>query len=161
MSLIDRISAFMANLGAPQKGGFNYSPDDPRVAAVALLYHVMGADGVHREEEKDQLNKVLSDVYDVSGSKLNELLAAGKDADRNSVDLYAFTRVLKRDFNEEKRAEFVEMLWELVYADGERHELEDNVVWRIAELIGVEHRERLKMRQRVEARLNIEGSGEE
>ena len=40
----------------------------------------------------------------------------------------------------------------MVYADGELHELEDNVVWRIAELIHVERNDRIALRQRVETR---------
>ncbi len=44
------------------------------------------------------------------------------------------------------------MLWELVYADGEVNEFEDNVVWRVSELLGVSPRDRIRMRQEVEAR---------
>jgi uncharacterized tellurite resistance protein B-like protein len=41
-------------------------------------------------------------------------------------------------------------MWEIVYADGELHELEDNVVWRVAELIGVDSRERIALRHLVQ-----------
>ena len=45
------------------------------------------------------------------------------------------------------------MLWQIVLADGVLHEIEDSVVWRIAELLGVETRERIRLRQKVEAKL--------
>ena len=45
-------------------------------------------------------------------------------------------------------------MWEIVYADGELHELEDNVVWRVAELIGVDRRDRVEAR-----RASAAGSG--
>ena len=54
--------------------------------------------------------------------------------------------------DEGDRIGLVEDLWEMVYADGLVHEFEDNVVWRIAELIGVGTRERTLARQRVLAR---------
>jgi uncharacterized tellurite resistance protein B-like protein len=41
-------------------------------------------------------------------------------------------------------------MWQIVYADGELHELEDNIVWRVAELIGIEQRERILLRQQVQ-----------
>jgi uncharacterized tellurite resistance protein B-like protein len=44
--------------------------------------------------------------------------------------------------------EFVGVMWDVVYADGELHELEDNIVWRVAELIGVDRRDRVAARQR-------------
>ncbi len=47
----------------------------------------------------------------------------------------------------EERVGILELLWEVVYADGERHELEDNLVWRIAELTGVDSRERIELRR--------------
>ena len=53
---------------------------------------------------------------------------------------------------------FIELMWELVYADGVRHELEDNVVWRVAELLGVSDRDRVFMRQRAAERA---GAGDE
>ncbi|MEO0637039.1 MAG: TerB family tellurite resistance protein, partial [Pseudomonadota bacterium] len=35
----------------------------------------------------------------------------------------------------------------IVYSDGQLHELEDNVVWRIAELLGVSARDRMLAKQ--------------
>ncbi len=44
------------------------------------------------------------------------------------------------------------MMWEIVFADGEVHEFEDNVVWRVAELLGVSSRDRIRLRKRIEGR---------
>jgi uncharacterized tellurite resistance protein B-like protein len=38
------------------------------------------------------------------------------------------------------------MMWQVVFADRKNHELEDNMVWRIAELIGVSTRDRTILR---------------
>jgi uncharacterized tellurite resistance protein B-like protein len=43
------------------------------------------------------------------------------------------------------------MVWRIVYADGRSDELEDNLVWRAADLLGVPSRERIALRQRVAA----------
>jgi uncharacterized tellurite resistance protein B-like protein len=77
---------------------------------------------------------------------------AGEAADREAIDLYAFTSVLKRSLTHQSCAEFIKIMWEIVYADGELHELEDNVVWRVAELIGVDSRERIALRRLVQDR---------
>jgi uncharacterized tellurite resistance protein B-like protein len=44
-------------------------------------------------------------------------------------------------------------MWEMVFADGKMHEFEDNIVWRIAQLLEVETQDRIAMKQRVRARL--------
>jgi uncharacterized tellurite resistance protein B-like protein len=41
------------------------------------------------------------------------------------------------------------MLWEIVYADGKANELEDNLLWRAADLLHVPTRDRVLLRQRV------------
>jgi uncharacterized tellurite resistance protein B-like protein len=41
------------------------------------------------------------------------------------------------------------MMWQVVFADGEVSEFEDNLVWRAADLLGVSREERIALRQRV------------
>ncbi|KAB2860768.1 MAG: hypothetical protein F9K43_22330, partial [Bauldia sp.] len=59
------------------------------------------------------------------------------------------TGALARLLDDAAKADFVGLLWEIVHADGELHEVEDNTVWRIAELIGVSQHERVMQRRRV------------
>ena len=125
--------------------------DDPRIAAAALMFHVMDADGVRHSIERDRLEQLLNDAFSISGGELQRLIEAGEAADKDAVDLYSFTSVLKRNLDSDARSEFIRILWEIVYADGERHELEDNIVWRVAELIGVERAERVALRRSVAA----------
>ncbi|WP_346433049.1 TerB family tellurite resistance protein [Breoghania sp.] len=43
----------------------------------------------------------------------------------------------------------------MVFADGEIHEFEDNIVWRVSELLGISTSDRLALRRRVARRANI------
>jgi uncharacterized tellurite resistance protein B-like protein len=108
----------------------------------------MDADGERREAEVVALKSAMAAHFDIEGEELEALFRAGEEADRDAVDLYSFTSVLKRHLDEDKRAEFIAVMWEVVYADGELHELEDNLIWRVAELIGVDRRDRIASRQR-------------
>lgn len=149
--MIDRLVTFLRALPRGTRGGMTDSKDDPRVAAAALMIHVMDADGERKAGEKERLLKALSEGYDVEGAELQKVFAAGEKADREAIDLYAFTSVLKRHLDEGERAYFIELMWDVVYADGELHELEENVVWRVAELVGVDGRERIAARNRARA----------
>ena len=64
-----------------------------------------------------------------------------------------------RSVNEEGRLRIVEMMWELVYADGQVSEFEDNVVWRAADLLGVSSRDRIDLKHRVAAMLPTTAGG--
>ena len=152
--MFDRIVAFLKEL-PPGETGTNRpgSADDPRVAAAALMYHVMDADGVRQDTEWERMKEILAESYDLSGEALDRLVVAGGEADEDAVDLYAFTSVLKRHLDEKARVEFIGLMWEIVFADGELHELEDNTLWRIAELIGVDRRDRILERQKAQAQV--------
>jgi uncharacterized tellurite resistance protein B-like protein len=148
--MFERLVSFLSELPGQRGESGKFGPDDPRVAAAALMFHVMDADGVRRDDETERLRAILSRTYGMTGRELDALMQAGEHADQEAIDLYAFTSVLKRHLDHEARAEFIRIMWQIVYADGELHELEDNVVWRVAELIGIEQRERIGLRQRVE-----------
>lgn len=149
--MFDRIVAFLRDLPSGDTGRDKPSADDPRIAAAALMYHVMDADGVRHDAEWERMKEILAESYDLSGEALDRLVVAGGKADEEAVDLYAFTSVLKRDLDAEQRIEFVGLMWEIVFADGELHELEDHTIWRIAELIGVDRRDRVLERQKAQA----------
>ncbi len=78
--------------------------DDPRVAAAALLFHVMDADGERHEEERQTLSRVMQEHFGLSSQGLAKVLKAGEDADREAVDLYAFTHVLARSLDDDADA---------------------------------------------------------
>lgn len=126
--------------------------DDPRVAAAALLYHVGAADGIIGEAELASLRAALAHEFGLDARETDDLLDAGREADQDAVDLYRFTSVLMQSLDEGARIRFVELLWEVTYADGEVHELEDNTVWRVADLLGVSTRDRMLMKQEAAAR---------
>jgi uncharacterized tellurite resistance protein B-like protein len=79
-------------------------------------------------------------------------MEAGETAFREALDLASLTGALARDLDDAAKADFVGILWEIVHADGELHEVEDNTVWRIAELIGVSEHQRAVQRRQVRER---------
>jgi uncharacterized tellurite resistance protein B-like protein len=126
-----------------------FSDDDHRLAAAALLFHVTAIDGVVSEAERQKLRELLARRFALDASDTEALVVAATAADSEAVDLYGFTSVLKRQLGEADRERIVEMMWELVFADGTVHEFEDNLVWRVAELLGVSSRTRIRLKQAV------------
>ena len=153
--MLDRIATFFRSL--PGSGEMSDpGDDDPRVAAAALLIHVMNADGVRQDVEWERVRAVLADSYALSGAALDRIAAAGEAADNEAVDLFAFTSVLNRHLDEQARIDFIGLMWEVVFADGELHELEDHTLWRVAELIGVDRRDRIRTRQAAQKKASAE-----
>lgn len=148
--MFDRFINFLKDLPGAGQDRVQDGHEDPRLAAAALMVHVMEADGVQEDAERATLREALTRAYGLTGKELDAFVARAEEEVHQSVDLYAFTSVLKRHLDEQARIEFIGIMWEIVFADGEMSELEDNIVWRVAELIGVDRRDRVLMRQKAD-----------
>jgi uncharacterized tellurite resistance protein B-like protein len=109
-------------------------------------------DGHVDPEETRKLKALLQSRFNIDGAELRRILQEAEAWERDSVDLYSFTSVLCRELDQDGRQRIVEMLWEIVLADGVLHEFENNLVWRAAELLGVSTRDRVRLRKIVESR---------
>jgi uncharacterized tellurite resistance protein B-like protein len=123
-----------------------FSDDDVRLATAALLIHCMAVDGTVGVAEQEKLRAVLRQDYGLYGDDLQTLIEEARAAEREAIDLYRFTSVLRRHLDREGRIRIVKRLWEMVYADGTVHEFEDNLLWRLAELLGIEREQRLAIK---------------
>ncbi len=125
--------------------------DDPRLAVAALMFHVISVDGRVTPNEKSRGEEDLAGRFDLSIEEARTLAEAGRTAELETADPASFTARLQRNLSHEERLDLVRGLWILVLADGVIQEFEDNVVWRIAGLLGVEARDRMILRKEVEA----------
>ncbi|MDF2620932.1 MAG: hypothetical protein K0S00_3591 [Xanthobacteraceae bacterium] len=126
-----------------------FAENDYRLAAAALLVHVVTIDGVIGADEMGKLRRLLAERFTLNEADAEKLLEAAIARDAEAVDLYAFTSVLNRAMDDEGRKRVVEMMFEVAYADGGLTEFEDNLVWRAAELLNISSRDRVQIRKRV------------
>ena len=141
---------FVAEIVEGDKHPSQFADNDYRLAAVALLVHAAAIDGEMSQQERAELHSVVKRGFALDDALTDELIEKATLAENEAVDLYHFTSLLNRSLDEPGRARVIEMMWEIVFADGQRDELEDNLLWRAADLLGVSPRERIELRQRIE-----------
>jgi uncharacterized tellurite resistance protein B-like protein len=146
--MLDLLRDFFRRLGGPDDVR-HFGEDDARLALAALLVHAMAIDGVISPAERKTLEELLARRFSLAAEDLQTLIDDATAAEQEAVDLYRFTSVLKRQMDEEARIRVVESLWEIAYADGKSHEFEENLVWRVAELLGVNPRDRIAQKRAV------------
>jgi uncharacterized tellurite resistance protein B-like protein len=147
--MLDTLRNLFGDLIGSTKHQDRFEENDYRVAAAALLVHVINADGTVTSEEKLRLHEVLKYRFELTDADTEELIQEATLMEGEAVDLYRFTSLLGRTLDEKGRARVVEMLWEITYADGRATEFEDNIIWRVADLLGVSSNERIALRQQV------------
>jgi uncharacterized tellurite resistance protein B-like protein len=124
-----------------------FDEDEVRLAAAALLFHVIAVDGVVEADEKALLTDLLKRRFDLDPQETASLVDEAQGAEAEAVDLYRFTSVLKQRLDIADRERIIAMMWRLGFADGKVHEFEDNVIWRVAELLGVSTQSRIRLKQ--------------
>lgn len=152
MTLWGKIRNFVDTLGESDKENVDLGEEEVRLAAAALLVHATVVDGDVDRREGEVLRDVLERRFGLDHGQAGRLIKQAAEKEKEAVDLYGFTSVLSRRLDRQGRLQIVEMLWEVVVADGIIHEFEANLVWRAAELLGVTSRDRVILRKRVEGR---------
>jgi uncharacterized tellurite resistance protein B-like protein len=147
--MLDGLRQFIADIVSPDAQDRAFDETNYRLAATALLVHVVSLDGEPSAIEKRKLHGLIESRFKLDPGTADRLIASAMRVEGEAVDLYHFTSVIMRSVNEEGRLKIVEMMWELVYVDGQVSEFEDNVVWRAADLLGVSSRDRIDLKHRV------------
>ena len=145
--MFDELKALFGELTGGTKHPAHFGPDDMRVAAAALMVHVATLDGDLTPAERAKLHDLLKTRFKLDDKTTEELIDAAVAADDEAVDFYHFTSLLMRMMDEEQRRRIVAMMWEMAFADGNISEFEDNVMWRVADLLGVSNRDRIEPRR--------------
>ena len=125
-----------------------FAPDDYRIAAAALLVHMAHADGHVAPQEQVRLRRIVEERFELDSGAARRLIERAEESEREAIDLYQFTSILKRALDKRGRLAVVELLWDMAYADGNADEIEENIVWRVAELLGVSARDRMLLKQK-------------
>jgi len=149
--MFEALRRFVSDLADGETHPSRFAENDYRLAAAALLVHAAAIDGVISDIERERLHAIIKRWFDLDEAATNELLNAATAAEQQAIDLYHFTSLLGRSLDEDGRRRVVEMMWEIVFADGRVSEFEDNLIWRAADLLGISTRERVELRQRVAA----------
>jgi len=158
--MLDGLRQFIADIVSPSEHEERAFDDTgSRLAATALLVHVVSLDGEPTGVEKRKLHGLIESSFKLDPGTADRLIASATKVEGEAVDLYHFTSVIMRSVNEEGRLRIIEMMWELVYADGQVSEFEDNVVWRAADLLGVSSRDRIDLKRRVAERQLVASPG--
>ena len=131
----------------------HHSFEEKQIAAAALLAEAATSDDGFGDAEHMAMQTALKRHFNLSSEDAEELADIGRKNQAEAIELFSFTRTIKDSFDHEERIEMVEMLWEVVLADGILHAYEDQLLRRIGGLIYVDDRERGAARKRVAARI--------
>lgn len=131
------------------KTSTNSHIDAEKLAAAALMVEVAVQDGEFDAVERNTIEHLLKGKLKLSSEDADELLKQAEDKQSQSIQILSFTRDIKNHFDDEGRAKIMEMLWEVVFADGEEDDYESNLMRRIAGLLYISDKQSGEIRKKV------------
>ncbi len=121
-----------------------------KLATATLLVEVARADFVVDEDENRGIRRLLKQHFDLSEQEVDRLVEeANNDADR-MVSLQHITRSLNEQCDHEGKKRIIELMWEVVYADGDKSHYEEHLIRQVAELLYLSHGEFIQARHKAE-----------
>jgi uncharacterized tellurite resistance protein B-like protein len=145
------ISKFLRRFTSEADDASPLANEEERVAVAALLVIAANADHEYTDAERTRIESVLATRYDLNPAAAAALRVDGEGAEHAAMDIYRFTSRVKQHIPYEDRAAVVEAMWRVVLSDRVRDAHEEALMRRVTDLIGLDPRDSIEARKRVEA----------
>ncbi len=121
-----------------------------QVSTATLLLEVVRADFEVQESEIKKLHELLRQQFQLNSAELAQIVAEAQDKADHLVSLQHITRQLNEQFSELEKGRIIEMMWEIVFADGNLDHYEEHLIRQVAELLYLPHAVFIQARHRAE-----------
>jgi len=115
------------------------SKHDTSLAVAALMTEVMRMDGRLDNSEKQHIMLKLKQRFALNNADIETLMQQAQQQTEQAVDLHQFTSVAVKSFSTDERIHILAELWQVAMADGHIDPYEEQLIRRIADLLGLHH----------------------
>ena len=122
---------------APESPDEEIDESDVRLAACALLIEIAYADDDFTSDERQHLLSAIRRQYGLDEERAEEFIRLAEQARANAVDLWQFTKLIKSTYSLGQKVVLLEVMWGLVYSDGELSSHEESLMRRVCHLLDV------------------------
>jgi uncharacterized tellurite resistance protein B-like protein len=126
---------------------------DVQMAVCALFIEMARIDESFTQEEMTAVVDILRDKYGLSSANAEAMIAAAEQALEDSVDYWQFARLINENYTMDEKVAIIEMLWRIVYLDGNLDKHEDYLMHKLARLLRLHHQ------QLIDAKLKVMRNG--
>jgi uncharacterized tellurite resistance protein B-like protein len=111
---------------------------DIRLAACALLLELASADEEFTDDERQHLEAAVRRQFGLDSAEAEKLLDLAQEARDEAIDLWQFTNLIAENYSTGQKMVLAEIMWGLVYSDGDLASKEDYLMRKICNLLRLE-----------------------
>ncbi len=120
-----------------------------RVATCALFIEMASIDDEFDEVEKNRIASHFKDNFDLTDDEINQLFNLAKEELSSRVDLWGLTNLINQHYSPDQKLKVIEMIWEVIYADGELSAHEDYLVHNLYKMLNLQHNQMIEAKMKV------------
>ena len=137
--MLDSIKTFFSSSMSPvEESDPEENKKDIRLAACALLRELAYADEEFTEDEREHLEFAIRRQYGLEPTQATQLIGLAEEARAGAVDLWQFTSLIAENYSVGQKMVLAEIMWGLVYSDGELADKEQHLMRKISHLLKLE-----------------------
>ncbi len=110
-----------------------------QIATAVILLEVAHADEEFSKSEHARIIDILRTQFSLDEESVQELMQVSDEELRKSIDLWHFTEIINNNYSAEEKYQVIEMVWQVIYADGRLDKYEDYVVHKLARVLHISH----------------------
>ncbi len=100
-----------------------------------LMIEAANSDGKIDQEELKKINSSLIEVFEENPKEVELTISKSVENKNNSKSLFYYTSKINKEYSYEKKLSLIEVLWEVIFSDGETHDFETSLIRRLAGLL--------------------------
>jgi len=158
MTLFDNFRQLLGECPAAPPDGVGAPFERRQLAVVALLIELAQADRHVEPAETETIERIVRERFGLDAAVAERLIAAAHAEFDAALEDWIFAKAVRDGFDLGERVEIVELLWEVVYADGCLVRLEESSMRRLAAQLGIDDAAREAARAQAFARSRQAGS---
>jgi len=132
---------------------------DDKIALGVLLWVTAEADEKFLPEEEEKIKEVLISHSKISNGDIPTVLASIKEAAKERIDLYRFTREISENLPRDIKISIIENLFRVACVDKDLDDNELETIRKISNLFKIEHTDFIDAKIRIKKEFSLDTAG--
>lgn len=121
-----------------------------QLITATLLVEISKADFEQDEVELKRIHQVLKQHFALNEQETHELIQQAHQHSDKLTSLQHMTRQLNESVSQQDKINIIELMWQIVYADGEKDCYEEHLMRQVSDLLYVSHAHFIQARHKAE-----------
>ena len=149
----------ISNVWKNKPDGLQVKDIDDKIALGVLLWVTAEADEKFLPEEEEKIKEVLIAHSKISNGDIPTVLASIKEAAKERIDLYRFTREISENLPRDIKISIIENLFRVACVDKDLDDNELETIRKISSLFRIEHADFIDAKIRIKKEFDLDTAG--